>query len=117
MEILLGLLVEKMSSKRCINLFFYPAVWYFEHNSFVFENLLMGLAVLESLFYGLTVWCFEFLHLKGRKIVNRVWRASVFLDSGFWNCDFCEMIWEALKRFLGINFRMACSFFDVLSGK
>ena len=63
----------KMSFKReGLNLFFCTAVWYFEHNSLGFENLTMGLDVLESLFYGLTVWCFEFLHLKGRKIVNRV---------------------------------------------
>ena len=44
-------------------------------------------------------------------------KGSSFLDSGFLNCDFCEMIWEALKRVLGINFRMVCLFFDVLCGK
>ena len=42
---------------------------------------------------------------------------SSFLDSGFWNFDFCEMVWRALKRFLGINFCMACLFLDVLCGK
>ena len=69
---MLSELVEKIYLKERFKSVFCTAVWYFEHNSFGFENLLMGLAVLESLFYGLTVWCFEFLHLKGRKIVNRV---------------------------------------------
>ena len=50
----------------------FPALqwWVFEHNSFDFENLMMGLDVLESLFYGLQIWCFEFLHRMCRKIVN-----------------------------------------------
>ena len=43
-----------------------------EYNSFDFENWLMGLDVLESLFYGLSTLCYAFLHLKCRKIVNRV---------------------------------------------
>ena len=45
---------------------------YFEHNSLVFENLLMGLVVLESLFYALSLWCFEFLHLKCRDFMKQI---------------------------------------------
>ena len=40
-----------------------------------------------------------------------------FLESEILSCDFRVMIWKALKRFSGINFRMVSSFFDVLSGK
>ena len=52
----------------------FPALQFdcFEHNSFDFENLMMGLDVLESLFYGLSIWCFEFLQRMCRKILNRV---------------------------------------------
>ena len=58
--------------KKCKSSF--PALqwWYFGHNSFDFVNWLMGLDVLESLFYSLSTLCYEFLHLKCRKIVNRV---------------------------------------------
>ena len=57
------------------------AVWYFEHNSLGFENLTMGLAVLESLFYGLSLWCFEFLQGMCQKIVNQVLKGSSFSGS------------------------------------
>ena len=70
---MLSELVEKMDLKERFKSSFPALQWgYFEHNSLGFENLTMGLDVLEILFYGLTVWYFEFLHLKGRKIVNRV---------------------------------------------
>ena len=45
---------------------------YFEHNSLVFENLLMGLVVLESLNYALSVSCYEFSHLKCRDFVKQI---------------------------------------------
>ena len=57
-------------SKERLNLFYALQFGYFGHNSFVFENLLMGLAVLESLFYALSLWCFEFFHWKCREFVN-----------------------------------------------
>ena len=50
---------------------------YFKHNSFVFESLLMGLVVLESLFYALSVSCYEFSHLKCRNFVKQILRTTV----------------------------------------
>ena len=57
----------------------------------------MGLAVLESLFYALSLWCFEFLHLKCREFVKLVWRDTVFLGDWWWSCDFVNRFvkyWE-----------------------
>ena len=51
----------------------------FEHNSFDFGNLMMGLVVLESWFYGLSTWFYKFLHLKCRNCVNRVVMQLFFL--------------------------------------
>ena len=44
----------------------------FEHNSFAILNLVMGLDVLESLFYALSLWCFEFLHLGSRDFMKLI---------------------------------------------
>ena len=49
----------------------------FEHNSLFFENLLMGLVVLESLFYALSVSCYEFSHLKCQDFVKQILRTTV----------------------------------------
>ena len=61
-----GVLNGRVKSVLC------PAVGYFEHNSFVFEDKMMGLVVLESLFYALSTSCFEFSHLSCRDFVNLV---------------------------------------------
>ena len=45
---------------------------YFEHNSLGFENLLMGLYGLGSLFRALSVSCYEFSHLKCREFMKQV---------------------------------------------
>ena len=41
----------------------------------------MGLVVLESLCYALSLSCFEFLHLKCREFVKQVCRETVFLET------------------------------------
>ena len=69
----------------------------------------MGFAVLESLFYDLPVWCFEFLHLKCRKIVNRVCRAAVFLESGFWNLGFLGNDLGSFEKVFGNKFSYGMS--------
>ena len=38
---------------------------------------MMGLDVLESLFYALSLWCFEFLHLKCRDFMKQILRTTV----------------------------------------
>ena len=58
--------------KKGVNLFSALQFGYFEHNSLVYENLLMGLVVSESMFYALSVSCYEFLHLKCRDFVKQI---------------------------------------------
>ena len=77
----------------------------------------MGLVVLESLFYALSVSCYEFSHLKCRDFMKQILRTTVCGNPRIVSCDFRVMFWKALKRFSGINFRMVSSFVDVLSGK
>ena len=52
----------------------FPALQFgcFEHNSFDFENLMMGLVVLESSLVALSTLFYKFLHLEYRNFVNRV---------------------------------------------
>ena len=66
MELRKGILMERF--QICFAL----QCEYFEHNSLVFENLLMGLIVLESLFCALSVSCYEFSHLKCRDFVKLI---------------------------------------------
>ena len=50
---------------------FLPLQWVcFGHNSFGFEAKIMGLDVLESSFYDLSLWRFEFLHLRCRDFMK-----------------------------------------------
>ena len=82
-----------------LNLFSALQFGYFEHNSFVFENLLMGLVVLESLFYALSVSCCEFLHLKCRDFVNQVCRTAVFWIRDFGIVILCNDLGGFKKGF------------------
>ena len=48
----------------------------------------MGLDVLESLFYGLSSWCFEFLHFEVPKNCELGLKGSSFSGFVIWKGDF-----------------------------
>ena len=60
-----------------MKLFYALQFEYFGHNSFDFEAKIMGLTVLESLFYALSLSCFEFSHLKCRDFMKQILRTTV----------------------------------------
>ena len=77
----------------------------------------MGLDVLESLCYALSLSCFEFSHLKCRNFGKLILRISVLGNPGMLGCDFRVLFCKALKRIFGLNFRMVPLFVDVLGSK